>query len=111
METTITYRNIVNATVHADNLTDESRLYDIEADLFVRSDRVTSISGGIVTDRTVGERLGSFGENTDRSLNLSVAGTDAQRRVAVLEAVSAFCAAARFDASLHITVENITGLK
>ena len=102
---TVTYRNIVNATVHADNSAQTDGNFDIAADLFVQNDHVTSINGGTVTDRTTGEYLGGFGENTDGSLNFSVQTTDAARRVAVLQAVSAFCAAARASTSLHLAAE------
>ena len=105
MATTITYRNIVNATVHADNSEQTSATFDIAADLFVQNGAVCSISGGTVSDRTTGAYAGAFGENTDGSLNFSVQCSDAERRVEILEAVSDFCASARTSTTLSITAE------
>lgn len=49
-KTNVAFRDVVTATIHADNSADTERTADISADAVVQGGRVTNLQNGVCTD-------------------------------------------------------------
>lgn len=94
METSaITYRNILTATIAADNSADSGRTYNINAEISLRGDTVSAVNNGIVSSTTDTGALAAFSATADGALNIQFFRT--ADNASILAAVESFIAAAR----------------
>lgn len=94
MDTTdIIYKEVMAATVKADNSAKADRPYNISAELHIDRGKVGSIANGLVTGTADPATIATFGENPDGSLWLTF--IDTTESTAVLQAIIDFIAATR----------------
>lgn len=90
MESTskVAFQTLKSATVKTNNSVDETRVYDIEADVQIMDKTTGSFNNGIVkSNDTVLATFNHYGVN---NLNINYQGVDAEGQCAICTAVNAF---------------------
>lgn len=100
METTnVTFKNVISATLRADNSGDENRIYDISADVNIMYDQVDNVQNGVAVRRDNSSAVYSFSANNSPHLTTEFSNMDdIEEQADSLRAVAAFIAVAKTSA-------------
>lgn len=102
----ITFGDVVNATVQANNKADTKRLYDISANVTFENKKPTNINDGKVFTKDGDNQIGWFNGNAYGYLNIGFNNYKEADTTAVLDAVKEFIAALS-DAASAVAAESI----
>lgn len=96
----VTYKSIINATIHADNSSDEERVFNISADVTMRGSSVDNFNNGQVT--TSADSQGnnmpscSFSESYTTNVSVNFYQVDStEMQCAMLSAINEFIKSVR----------------
>lgn len=97
--TNVSFKDILNATVHADNSSDTGRTADVSADVQFSGREATGFINGIAQPTGSPGPVCQFSESRGHNLSLTFIGyPDAASRLDTLRAVDAFIAGVRESA-------------
>lgn len=85
----IDFVKLNSANVAADNSVDETKMYDINANVNIQGETVVSIDSGMV--KKDGMDVASFSKWGENSLNINFMTTEPMEMCNIINAVSAFC--------------------
>ena len=97
----VTFRNVIHASIHADNADDANRLYEITADVNLCGDTVDSILNGRAVKLGNANAVCEFSANNTPYLNTAFSNmSDTEEQAAALSAVADFIASAKSKAPI-----------
>ena len=99
--TNVTFRNVIHASLRADNADDANRLYEITADVNICGDTVDNIQNGRAVRRDDPSAVCSFSANNSPNLSTEFSNMDnIEDQEEALRAVADFIASAKSKAPI-----------